>query len=148
MNEILLTALAKAAANLADGMKLPTGTHKVDAYLTCRLTGEISKAADTDKKSTTKILTKQTIALILRYAGVTREAAKGILTRAFTEAMAADEKADLGDYAEGMAEAMKHVNQIVAKLPRIPVAGAVRADLQLTVVENVQGIAASNENAA
>jgi len=127
------TAVAKAISDKAlkhARSGLSVGRHEVD--VTVRIHGSLSVFADTDKTPTVSIPMKETLALFIRYCGITREAAISVLTRAMTDA--------LDDSTEGagavlaalpvLEETMNTiVNPMLKSLPRTPVKGMVKPDL-------------------
>jgi hypothetical protein len=120
-------------------LQLPEGVWPVDATVVVNVKGAVSKGPDTDKAPTAELLTKQTLALVLHYAGITREKAKDVLLRAFTEALENGNKADLSDWVGEVDAAMKGVDALIAKLPRVKVSGQTRATVKLEVVEVREG---------
>ncbi len=140
MNALAKIALAKAAETLAKGQVLAVGVHPVDVTLQVHITGRIRKDADQDYTPTIAIPLKASLALALHYAGVTREKAKEILTRAMTEAIRLDEKGEehIQGYLFDMDSAMQHVLDITAALPKKTRAGAVHPRLVMEVTEPVE----------
>lgn len=89
-------AVAKAVKD-AEAKKvrknLEVGHHKIE-NLVVEINGHINVAEDEEYTPTVEIPIKATLALFIRYCGVTRAAATDALVRAMTNAIDADEKGD------------------------------------------------------
>jgi len=133
MNDIETVALTKALSKL-EVEKIPAGKHKIDLTVTLRLTGSLTKKEDQDFTPTVSIPLKQALALVLHYAGVTREAAKSILVQAMTESLNG-ENTSIGDYLQDIDAAMAHVQSVTEALPQQTRSGATLTNLNLVEVE-------------
>lgn len=138
MNNATIIALSKAVKKtVSDAARngLVMGKHEVD--FTVRVRGTMDVGADTEKTPTVSIPMKETLALFIRYCGITREAAMGILERAMNDAL---EQGPQG--AGAIAEALpiiaeieaSIVNPLLARLTKTPVKGAVRSNLTFTEI--------------
>jgi len=119
----LITELAKDSRN-----KVQPGSYTMDETVTLRVVGTLSVLSDTEYTPTTSIPWKTALALFVRYAGITREAALEALVKAMTEAIKS------GDGAEDVLAAMvdleaaeTQVQASLDKLPLEPRKGAVKA---------------------
>ena len=141
MNNATIIALAKvvgAKESAAARNGLGIGRHEVD--FTVRVRGSMVVGADTNKIPTVSIPMKETLALFIRYCGITREAAMAILERAMNDAL---EQGPQG--AGAIAEALPMiaeieasiVNPLLARLPKTPVKGAVRTNLEFTEINEL-----------
>jgi len=95
--------------------------------LTVRV-GEMRIGADTDKAPTCSIPLLPTLALMIKRMGFQREKALEVLTEVMTQAINLDKDATKALLAEtGVADAEKLLKtEVIAKLPRTPVKGAVK----------------------
>ena len=95
--------------------------------LTVRV-GEMRIGADTDKAPTCSIPLLPTLALMIKRMGFQREQALEVLTEVMTQAINLDKDATKALLAEtGVADAEKLLKtEVIAKLPRTPVKGAVK----------------------
>ncbi len=129
------TALKAARAGLA------VGSHAVD--FTVRVHGRMNVAEDTEKIPTVSIPMKETLALFIRYCGITREAAMLILERAMNDALAESSQG-----TGAIAEAMPIINEtmdsvvapLLARLTKTPVKGMVTTKLNITDVNLVEAM--------
>lgn len=107
--------------------------YNFDQVVSLRVAGRLRVGEDHDHTPTAEIPLKATLALFVRYCGVTGDAALAALERAMTEAVALSkdaasslrEVADL-DAAEG------RVLATLAKLPKVPRKGAVTVKATVT----------------
>lgn len=85
---IIYTALARHFTKKAEECRqeLEPGEHEVSAQVTVNLLGKVEVKEDKEYTPTTSIPHKVTLALFLRYAGMTGPAAMKALVRAVTEA--------------------------------------------------------------
>jgi len=90
---------------------LTIGDHNVDCFLHVR--GTVRKGKDYVIVGTASIPIKQTLALFIKYSGVTREAAKSALVKAMNDAAANGDKVDMGDLD-------KEIEAVTAMLPKLP----------------------------
>ena len=126
MDLIQKALLAKCRLSGDEQDAIPAGEYSVDALV--RVRGSFTKAEDTDKVPTAKVLTLDTMALLFKRMGVTREAAQGLLLDVFTQAIELDSEAKKALQAEyGLLEAKKAFSSnVLEKLPRTRVRGAIR----------------------
>ena len=138
MNNPSIIALSKVVGTkefAAARIGLGIGRHDVD--FTVRVRGSMVVGTDTEKTPTVSIPMKETLALFIRYCGITREAAMAILERAMTDAL---EQGPQGTGA--VAEALPIIEEtmaaivepLLARLPKTPVKGAVRTNLEFTEI--------------
>jgi hypothetical protein len=139
-----IIALAKSTEKIAKQCKLTQGTYQVDTYVTVRLTGEVKKSADSYRTPTASIPLKATLALVLQYAGVTRERAAEILIQAMTAALEAgtDAAGEVNNYLADVDAAEARVQAITASLPKVPVSGQTRCDVEIEFIEARASVAA------
>lgn len=138
MNNATIIALAKVVGTketAAARNGLSIGRHEVDFMV--RVRGTMNVGEDTEKTPTVSIPMKETLALFIRYCGITREAAMAILERAMTDALEQGPQGT-GAVAEALPiieETMAAiVNPMLARLPKTPVKGAVRTSLEFTEI--------------
>lgn len=144
MNNVTQIALTKAVNDKAAKIArsgLSVGRHEVD--FTVRVSGTLNVSEDTDKVPTVSIPMKETLALFIRYSGITGPHAMALLKRAMTDALAANEDGEQSSQGVGaIAEALPIIEEtmrtiiepMLADLPRTPVKGMVKASLQVTEV--------------
>lgn len=145
MKHLETLALSKAISTKSAGACRDAMTvgrdQKVD--FTVRVKGYLDIFEDTEKTPTVSIPMKETLALFIRYCGVTREAAMGLLQRAMTDALAVKESGEQNHKGVGaIAEAMPIIDEIektiveplLRTLPRTPVKGKVLTYLEVTEV--------------
>lgn len=91
--------------------------------------GELSIGHDTDKSPTCSIPLLPTLALMVRRMGIQRDAALALLKDVMTTALSTDKSATAALLAEtGVDEAMELIQaEVIATLPRVPVAKTVKA---------------------
>jgi hypothetical protein len=138
MNALLATALQDVAKKLVKkNGKVKTGIHHVDTTVLVRITGTVTKLADTEKTPTVSIPLKATLALALQKAGIQRENIARILTEAMTEALNMDEQGEarIAEQIKDVEEAMARVEAITHDLPKTPVSGATNCKLTCEVEE-------------
>ena len=141
----LANAINAAAKKAAQTEMAPTGLDKkgnieksqaVD--FTVRVTGDLGRAEDGDKKSTSSVLNKLTIALLIKRMGCTKEAALETLAEVMQESMVLgkDRKAAKKILDEvGITAAEKEFDaKVISKLPRTPVMGKVAATVNIEKV--------------
>ena len=142
MNKALVyAALAKVFTDKAAAARkdLEVGRHEVEAQVVVSLTGTVQVKEDLEYTPTTSIPHKATMALFMRYAGITGPNAMKALVRALSESMeigqlgkkaqasrlaAIQELADL-DAAEAM------VRKGLGELPKATRNGAVTAKVEV-----------------
>ncbi len=127
------TALAPSVLFLADlfsvdrlkearEVVMPGTAHAVNVVL--HAAGSLAVGKPGSRRSTSTVLRKATIALLLRRLGVTREKTQQVLTEVFSEALRMDKDAEetlLRAHPE-VAEAFRHVEAIIDHLPKSPTA--------------------------
>lgn len=141
----LVKAVAKKAADAARD-QLTVGRHEVD--LTVRLVGHLQVFEDTEKTPTVSIPMKETLALFVKYSGITGPHAMNVLRRAMTEALAANDETDGEQNTKGtgaLADALPFIDEVMAtvvepmlaSLPKTPVKGQCRAYLDVAEVDSL-----------
>lgn len=131
LSTLATIALAKCGEKMSKGQKIKPGVHNIDITALVRIRGTVTKGEDTDKASTSSIPLKTTLALCLEKAGIQRENIARILEESMTQALNLDEKGEehIKPWVNDIDAAMGRVQKIIDKLPRTPVAGAIRTDL-------------------
>jgi len=111
--------------------------------LTVRV-GELRVGTDTDKASTCSIPLLPTLALMIKRMGFQRDKALEVLTEVMTQALNLDKDATKALLAEtGVADAEKFLKEeVIAKLPRTPVKGAVKVS---DVEVDIKGMAVQSD---
>jgi hypothetical protein len=144
MNNKTIIALSKAVGKRqidAARPSLTVGTHEVD--FTVRVRGSLTVSEDTDKVPTVSIPMKETLALFIAYSGITGPHAANLLRRAMTDALAVKEDGEQNHRGVGaIREALPKIEEIerdvvaplLLTLPRTPVNGMVRANLDVTEI--------------
>ncbi|MCH8312582.1 MAG: hypothetical protein IID17_06315 [Nitrospinae bacterium] len=141
---VIYQALAKVFAEKAAAARqeLEVGVHSVEAQVVVSLTGQVEVKEDLEYTPTTSIPHKATMALFMRYAGITGPAALKALVRALTESM---EIAQLGKKAKedrlaairelaDLETAEAAVREGLAALPKATRNGAVTATVEVGTV--------------
>jgi len=145
MDKVVTAALAKELEKLATSGRnsLPVGKHTVDATVTLHVEGRVTVSADGDYLPTTSIPLKATLALFMRYAGVTGPLAMDALIKAMSEAITLDEEAValLAEVADLDAAEAK-VRAGLDALPRKPRKGNVTVKVAVTEVAEAANDAA------
>ena len=118
IDERFSAAELSAIAKVGKSGNLLVGDHKVDVML--HLTAIVRKGEDYERTPTASIPTKKTLALFVRYCGITRDAALKMLERAMTDAINEQVTADFGD----LDTAEMKVVKALGNLPKVKVAGA------------------------
>ncbi len=130
----IIVALARHFAKQAEKLRLQPGIYQVSQTLTIELAGAVEKAPDLEYTPTADIPLIPALALLLKRSGVQREAAKALLIEVMTEALNSDEDARAALEEEaGVLEAMKHVRQITAALPKKTKQGATKVAVAVKV---------------
>jgi len=134
MDLIQKTALSLVSLTRDERKAIPAGDYSVDALVRIRST--FGKGTDTDKVPTCRVLTLDTLALLFKRMGITRDAAQALLLEVFTEVIHLDKDAKAILQAEfGLLEAKKTFSEtVLSKLPKTPVTGAVRGTSVVEVV--------------
>ena len=130
-------ALSRAVNKRADDLAregVVAGTYDID--MTVRLVGTVEVLEDTDKKPTVSIPMKEVLALFVARSGCTREASVKLLRECMTEALLHGVKGEgaVEAAADIAKEHKKVVEEMLESLPRTFVAGAVKADIEATLV--------------
>jgi len=137
MEAIIAMAIEAKIGELASG-SIPVGKHTLDQVVILRLTGEVSKSADSEYTPTTSIPLKATMAILLEKCGITREAAADMLIEAMTEALECETEPEdsIVDRIKDLEKAEKRVQEITRALPPKVRAGAVRFKVQIEEIIN------------
>jgi len=137
LNDLTTLALSRAVNAKADKTAregVVAGTYHID--VTVRVRGTLAVAEDTDKTPTVSIPMKEVLALFVARSGCTREASVKLLRECMTEALLHGVKGE--GAVEAAADIAKEhkavVNEMLESLPRTFVAGAVKADIEATLV--------------
>ncbi len=131
----VIVVLAKHFAKAAEKLRLPPGVYPITQLVTLQLVGAVEKAADVEYTPTGEIPLLPVLALLLKRAGVQREASKALLIEVMTEALNADEDARAALEAEvGVMEAMRHVREITGALPKKTKQGATKIAVAVKVL--------------
>ena len=131
---VAIGKLFKEPAIKAASAALPAGEHEID--LTVRLTGKLVKGDDYTRLDTVSVPLIAALALAVRYAGATGDAAQKAICRAVREAaeMDKDSRAIL-EAKDGVADAVKDLKKtMAAELPLKAMNGMVKAHLNAEVV--------------
>lgn len=145
ISPIYATALAHAMRKGVDAAvardELEPGVYrdiKVDLTVTVR---EMRVAPDTDKSPTCSIPLLPALALLVRRMGLQRDDALKTLREVMDEALALKGDASAKLLAEtGVADAEEMIRtEVIAKLPRTPVKGAVKLEDIEVVFKSMQG---------
>lgn len=150
MDALILTALGKTLEKEAKKRRgeLKPGDHTVEGTITFDYKGTVKVLEDETFTPTVNIPFKVTLALFVRYAGVTREAAMTALTKAMTEALATEKltgkekKAAIAAIREvaDLEEAEERVREGLAELPKETRAGKVTPKVAVTAREEVEEV--------
>lgn len=108
---------------------LEPGTHTVDPFTLTFDGGVLKVGADSTRAATASLLNEATLALFIRYSGITREAAMATLRKAALEAQGirGGMKKELLKES-GVEETLALLkSEVVAAMPRTPVKGSVTA---------------------
>jgi hypothetical protein len=120
LNTLTLRTLAKAIeTELKSRTDIQPGTYKVNEELNISLAASIVQNGEEEYTPTISIPTKVTLALFVRYSGITGDAALSALQRAMTEAVKIGEKAEesVSELADIKA-AEKKVKKMLGELPK------------------------------
>jgi glycine cleavage system protein P-like pyridoxal-binding family len=120
INTIALRSLAKAIAEeIKERAEIQPGTYKVSEELNISLDAVVTQNGEEEYTPTISIPTKVTLALFVRYSGITGQAALDALQRAMTEAVKLGEKAEesVSEMAN-IKEAEAKVKKMLGKLPK------------------------------
>lgn len=137
LTDLTTLALSRAVSSKEDKVAregVAPGTYDVD--VTVRVRGTLAVAEDTDKTPTVSIPMKEVLALFVARSGCTREASVKLLRECMTEALLHGVKGEgaVAAAADIAKEHKKVVEEMLESLPRTFVAGAVKADIEATLV--------------
>jgi hypothetical protein len=130
MNPTTTLALAKLSEKLAERVRsdVKPGVYVLEDMVTLLVKGTLTVGAETEYQPTTSIPWKKTLALFVRYSGITREAALSALVRAMREALDSGEEAsDLVSALADLDDAEVQVQKSLDQLPAQNRLGAVSA---------------------
>lgn len=132
-----IVAISKAIGKLPSTARadVGVGTHEVDE--TVRIKGTVSIFEDEQYRPTAEIPIKATMALFIRYSGITRDAAVVALIQAMQDAVAMGDEGNSTDAIlervnedwRVVEECMERVTQGLAQLPMKSRAGKITAKL-------------------
>lgn len=137
---VALSQLIKKAALDAARAALSDGRYQVDT--TVRVCGSLVIDPDCQISPTVSVPLKATLALFIRYAGITRETAIAHLTRAMTEAIQSGSKGEDALLAQcpAVEQTLATVqDRVLSTLPKVTRKGRVRAFLEVTEVTQGHG---------
>lgn len=135
MNSASVVALASAVKDAkfkAARGELAPGCYDVDTIVHIRGTVEVQP--DYQAAPTASIPLKATLALVLRYAGITGEKAKELLTQAMTEALQSGKSGEdaILDACPVLCEVMRSVEKtLLASLPKVDRKGALKTAIHV-----------------
>ena len=120
---------------------IPEGDYSVNAVI--QVEGTFSKGAPTEKKPTCKLLSLDTLALVLHDCGVTGPAAQSALLKAFTLVLAGDSTAKAAIKAARKSLDLASVKdkfdtEVISKLPKTPVRGSIKGVASVSLVGIVE----------
>src|SRR4051812_33732921 len=148
LQQIEVIALTKLVKNSSDKDKekfktlrnaVSPGVYTIDRLI--HVKGVLTVSEDYPKTPTATILSKETLALVLQYAGVTASAAEKALIKAFEDVIAESNGKALGcvseEYKAVVEKGMKHVEKIVQSLPKVTCKGPINGTVTYEAVEAV-----------
>lgn len=139
MSAIINLALNSLKSSESDRAAVAAGKYDVDAVV--RLTGTLSVGNDYDTVPTVSLPIKEVLALFVARAGFTRERSMQLLVECVHDAIAEDGHG-AGEVAARVAEVDEYLAdikaEVLAKLPRQPRKGAVKAKLSVEVLESAE----------
>ena len=149
MDDALIVALAKGqktAVVSGASKELGVGEHTIDAWV--HLTGTIKKAEDEQATPTVSLSVLETLALALKFSGVTGDNAKNVIRQTITTALTADSKSkgaltDQYDWLEDEVKALKA--DVISKLPKITKSGKVTTKVTFEDVTEVEKLESGKE---
>lgn len=119
ISTVALLTLAKAIENELKNREEPNvGTHTVDEKLAFAIQGDVTKCAGESYTPTVDIPMKVTLALFVRYSGVTADVALKALEKAMSEALAIGAKGE--DKISEVANIDKAMSKVTAMLGKLP----------------------------
>jgi hypothetical protein len=145
MDALVLTALGKALEKEAKEVRgeLKPGDHVVEGEVTLCYTGTVNILEDETYTPTIAVPFKTALALFVRYAGITREAAMEGLVKAMKEAMETEkltgkkkkEAVEAIRELADLAEAEERVREGLAELPKETRNGKVTVRMAITEIK-------------
>jgi hypothetical protein len=151
LSPAIALALSKVALAKPDRDAVQPGVYNIDETLAVKVSGTMEVLEDTKRVPTVSIPLKEALALFIAYSGITRESAMNALRRAMTDALSQSSEGQ-GKIAAALpvvAETMAVVeSEILAKLPKTPVKGAVKPKLSVKVIALPKDDAAQTPAAA
>lgn len=127
-----LTPAELAAISKVKSNGLTSGDYPVD--VTIHVTAHVRKGDDYERTPTASIPTKKTLALFVRYSGVTRDAALNALEKAMTDALDSGIEADFGDLDAAETKVIKALGE----MPKVKVSGA--TTVKNLIVERIPAV--------
>ncbi len=148
LDQAVVVAIKSAFEKKAKaGNPLLPGDHPIDAIVTLRARGVVSKQADYEVAPTVEIPFKATLALVLEKSGFMRDKIMELLIAAMTEALnseahpdllTAEKVAQLETRMKDVDAAMEHVNATLAAMPKVRRSGStVTKKVNVEVVDMV-----------
>lgn len=130
---LISNVVTKAAKK--DRKGLEPGKYEVDEEITLRVKGTVKVGVDGTKTPTHRIPMLETLALFMRYSGVTGGSALKALEKAMAEALSMDKEAReaIAEVAD-LKAAEKAVRATLEALPKTPRKGSVTVSGSVTVV--------------
>jgi hypothetical protein len=137
LNDLTTLALSRAVSTKEDKAArdgVTAGTYEVD--VTVRVRGTIEVLDDTEKTPTVSLPMKEVLALFIARSGCTREASIALLRECMTDALREGVKGEgaVAAAADIDAQYKAAVKDMLATLPKTPVRGAVKADIETHLV--------------
>lgn len=137
LTDLTTLALSRAVSSKEDKVAregVAPGTYDVD--VTVRVRGTIEVLDDTEKTPTVSIPLKEVLALFVARSGCTREHSLALLRECMADALRDGVKGEgaVAAAADIDAEYKRAVKDMLAGLPKTPVKGAVKADVEATLV--------------
>ena len=137
LNDLTTLALSRAVSAKADKLAregVAPGHYDLD--LTVRVTGTLEVLEDTEKTPTVSIPMKEVLALFVARSGCTREHSLNLLRECMADALRDGVKGEgaVAAAADIDAQYKASVAEMLATLPKTPVKGAVKADIEATRV--------------
>jgi hypothetical protein len=143
---VAVAKVVKAPTVKVASNDLTVGEHYIDTYV--HLKGTIKKAEDEMADATVSLSVLETLALALKFSGVTGDNAKKVIRETITTALTADSTSkgaltEQYDWLEDEVKALK--KDVISKLPKIPKSGKVTTKLTVTEVTEPAKLEASKE---
>jgi hypothetical protein len=149
MDATTIIALAKgvkAPVVKKASTELPVGEHHIDTVV--RLVGTIKKAEDEEASATVSLSVLETLALALKFSGVTGDAAKKVIRETITTALTADStsKGALTEQYDWLEDEVKSLKaEVIDKLPKINKVGKVTTKIVVDQVLVTDSLAQGKE---